>query len=80
MVYDRGPQQLALFEDASEEQRIEYIKSNTKHWLEVLGRNRDEALSRSNGYKHVFIEDQYARRAVSAMQTCAHRIRKIQGG
>ena len=80
MIYDQGPQQLALFEDASIEQRIECVKSTTKHWLEVLGRNRDEALVRSNGYRHVFIEDEYARRAVSAMQTCAKRIRRIQGG
>ena len=80
MMYDQGPQQLVLFEDASTEQRIERVKNTTKHWLEVLGRTRDEALAKSKGYHRVFIEDEYARRAVSAMQTCAHRIRKIQGG
>ena len=79
-MYDQVPKQLVLFEDASTEQRIECVKNTTKHWLEVLGRNRDEALAKSKGYQRVFIEDEYARRAVSAMQTCAHRIRRIQDG
>ena len=80
MMYDQGPQQLVLFEDASTEQRIEHVKNSTKRWLEVLGRTRDEAIAKSNGYHRVFIEDEYARHVVNAMTTCAHRIRKIQGG
>ena len=80
MMYDQGPQQLVLFEDASTEQRIECVKNTTKHWLEVLGHNRDEALAKSKWYNRVFIEDEYARHVVNAMTTCAHRIRKIQGG
>lgn len=80
MMYDQVPKQLVLFEDASTEQRIECVKNTTKHWLEVLGRNRDEALAKSKGYHRVFIEDEYARHVVNAMTTCAHRISKIQGG
>ena len=80
MIYDQGPQQLVLFEDASTEQRIESVKMNTKHWLEVLGRNRDEALARSKGYHRIAIEDEYTRHVVNTMTTCAHRIRRIREG
>lgn len=79
-MYDQSPQQLVLFEDASVDQRIESVKNSTKHWLDVLGRARDEALAKSKGYHRISIEDAYARRSVHAMITCAHRISKIRGG